>query len=219
MKYLSILCASIITFQSVTAEPRLSDEPTRGRRGELLRELDLSDAQRTKLKEIRAKYGSSRDSMRGIGESRQKLIELLSDPKSSDEDIRAHVKRMSEDFSSLSKNRAEKMLEMRRVLTKQQFSTLLESMKDLRQRFQRNHQDSGEDGSHQDRTEMQHRPFLKKRWAARREQRNNTSEDFEDEGPRDEEEFSERRRPPPPPHGGNGARGNQAEEDLGLEPF
>ena len=111
-------------------------EGRRGRRGgDILEELDLTEAQKTELESIRTQYQPRIDEKRDVlFSAHQTLREMMASDTSPDELRRQHeqVQDLAEEMSDL---RFESMLEMREVLTPEQreeFAQLMEERRESR---------------------------------------------------------------------------------------
>jgi len=113
-------------------------EGRRGRRGgDILEELDLTEAQKSELESIRSQYQPQLQQKRDALFSAHKTMrEMMTTEASSDQLRRQHeqVQNLAEEMSDL---RFESMLEMREVLTpeqRQEFAQLMEERRDGRRR-------------------------------------------------------------------------------------
>jgi len=104
----------------------------RGRRGNLMEELDLTAAQRNQLQSIRSEYQPRlMEQKEALSDAYETLRDMMTDDASTSEVRRQHqqVQALRQEMSDL---RFESMLEMREVLTPEQREEFAELMEDRR---------------------------------------------------------------------------------------
>ena len=140
MKLVALLLGTLLVAAPLAAEPRGFGEhggPAggHGKFGEIFKELGLSPEQRSKLKDFRDKHGGPGENFQKMKDQKEELMKILRDPRSSDEDIRRQVEKMNADFVAMGKERAERTIELRRILTPEQFQTFLTKMEETKDKF------------------------------------------------------------------------------------
>jgi Spy/CpxP family protein refolding chaperone len=99
---------------------------------DLLEELELSPAQREKLRALRQDKGEKREQMQALFEQRKAFKQMLFAPESSEAEIRASLKSMQSQALKQSEQKVERMLELRKILTPDQLSVLGTRMQEKR---------------------------------------------------------------------------------------
>jgi len=102
------------------ATPPPSGQRTRGKRGDMLQQLNLTDAQKKQMSAIRQKYKGQMQTLRGDMRSAQDKLAQLMAGSGSDSAIRAQHQKVEGLRDKLSALRFESMLEMRKVMTPEQ---------------------------------------------------------------------------------------------------
>ena len=114
------------------------------KRGEFAKELNLTDEQRNKLKELheaRQKMKQSGDEMQA---KREELGQLLRDKNVGEDEIRKRARELNEQQNKMAAERIENLLKMRRVLSAEQFGKFLDGMKErMQERMGEGHRGNG----------------------------------------------------------------------------
>jgi len=101
----------------------------------LKEELNLSDEQLAKLKELREERKKMREGMLNLRQEHQDFKQMLRDYKSDDNAIRARAAKLSDEQATLQKDRIENILKLRKILKPEQFAKLLDKIQEKKQQL------------------------------------------------------------------------------------
>lgn len=107
----------------------------RGKRGDMLQQLNLTDAQKKQMAAIRQKYQGQMQALRKDMRSAHDKLGQLMASSASDNEIRAQYQKVEGMKQKLSALRFESMLEMRKVMTPEQRAQFQKMMQARHDRF------------------------------------------------------------------------------------
>lgn len=127
MKSILSLVFLLVFTCSAQAQGALQGGPQK--RG-FLGDLDLEPEQIEKLRELRGSGAQMRGGMSELREKREKLMKLVRDPNASDDQIRAAANEMAEQRVQMERQRIDKLLQLRHVLSPEQLGRVLDKIKE-----------------------------------------------------------------------------------------
>ncbi len=110
-----------------------SERNSQGKRGQWLRELNLTPDQLKQLQEVRQKYdGQLTQKVQNLRQARQEMVQLMAGT-ATDEQLRSKFDQIEALHQEVTKLRFESMLAMRSLLTPEQRSQFAQKMQQHRQ--------------------------------------------------------------------------------------
>ena len=99
-------------------------------REKFMDELGVTPEQKAKLKDLKESKQDLPTEFEGIKKLKAEMENLLKDPNSSESDVLTKSKELGDKISQIHENRIKHLLAMKKILTPEQFSKLLDKMHD-----------------------------------------------------------------------------------------
>ena len=98
-------------------------------------ELNLTEEQKTKLKELRQNKDKGKEKFKEVFEARNSLQKLLKDPNASEQQILSEFEKSSKLMQQAQAERIQNMLKIRKILTPEQLNKFLEMKSEFKDKF------------------------------------------------------------------------------------
>ncbi len=159
MKKLMMLAVCFLNATVLMAQSPGSQAPQKGQglgfgRGggpqQFFEELNLTQEQKDKLKNLRAGRTGKREEMRGLREAKEHFEARIKDYSVSESDLRNEAKQLSALHTEMQQKRLEHLLELRKILTSEQLGKFMERIHQKRAEFRGRLLGGGKEGDEVD---------------------------------------------------------------------
>jgi Spy/CpxP family protein refolding chaperone len=124
----------------ISAGPDADDDDQEARspkrfHAELMEGLNLTPEQREKFKAVHEKRRGVWEKYKTLHDKREELIDTIKKPSASESEVMPLVDSINDIQSTLNKERVKNMLEVKKILTPDQFATMVEKLKERKKKW------------------------------------------------------------------------------------